>query len=182
MANICVFCSAVDSIKEDYKKDAQELGKLISDKGHNLVYGGSQKGLMGVVALAVKNTSNGSKVIGILPEIFHHLIEIEDEAVKTKDLRDRKATMELRSDAFIALPGGYGTLDEIADVIVLKSLSVHSKPLVLLNTNGFFDKLIDYFKFLQSEGMAYNSNSDVDLFFVANSAEEAMEYLSRELS
>lgn len=128
---ICVFCSSSSAIDAVYFNTAQELGKSIGERGWGLVYGGSDVGLMGAVARSV--TQHSGPVVGVIPQTIHArgiAYETADEMIVTKDLRDRKAEMERRADAFIAMPGGFGTLEEVVEVLTLKQLQLHLKPII----------------------------------------------------
>ena len=144
--SICVFCGSSESVDDGYKVVATELGRAIGKKGIDLVYGGASIGLMGCVARGVHEEKG--KVIGILPEFFRTK-DIEyldaDELIVTKDMRERKAKMDERSDAFIVLPGGVGTLEEAIEILSMRQLKLSDKPLVFINTQGFYDKLNDNF-------------------------------------
>ena len=144
--SICVFCASSESVDDSYKSVATELGRAIGKKGIDLVYGGASIGLMGCVARGVHEEKG--KVIGILPEFFHtkDIGYLDaDELIITKDMRERKAKMDDRSDAFIVLPGGVGTLEEAIEILSMRQLKLSDKPLVFINTQGFYDKLNDTF-------------------------------------
>ena len=144
--SICVFCGSSELVDDSYKVVATELGRAIGKKGIDLVYGGASIGLMGCVARGVHEEKG--KVIGILPDFFR-IKDIEyldaDELIVTKDMRERKAKMDDRSDAFIVLPGGVGTLEEAIEILSMRQLKLSDKPLVFINTQGFYDKLNDTF-------------------------------------
>ena len=144
--SICVFCGSSESVDNSYKSVETELGRAIGKKGIDLVYGGASIGLMGCVARGVHEEKG--KVIGILPEFFHtkdiRYLDA-DELIVTKDMRERKAKMDERSDAFIVLPGGIGTLEEALEILSLRQLKLSDKPLVFINAGGFYDKLNDTF-------------------------------------
>lgn len=141
---------------------ATALGALLAREQLTLVYGGGRVGLMGAVARAVH--AHGGKVIGVIPHYLRKkevAYEESDELIVTKDLRERKAIMEERADAFVALPGGFGTLEEILEILTLKQLEAHGKPVVFLNTNGFFAPLLAMFDRLYEEQFtkrAYSSH------------------------
>jgi uncharacterized protein (TIGR00730 family) len=153
---ICVFCSSSDAVDSIFFETAMALGALISQRNYDLVYGGAQIGLMGALARAAQQ--NGGKVIGVIPESLRRVqgiaYEAADELVVTRDLRERKAVMEARADAFVGLPGGFGTLEEILEVLTLKQLALHAKPIVLVNTGGFYDPLIQVFERIYQERFA----------------------------
>ncbi len=152
---ICVFSSSSDKISPQYFSAAEELGRLIAGQGHALVYGGANVGLMGALARSVHK--NNGKVIGIIPELLKDkevAYEEADELIITKDMRDRKSIMEERSDAFIALPGGFGTLEEVLEILTLRMLKYHQKPVALINTNNFYNNLIELFDQIINENFA----------------------------
>jgi cytokinin riboside 5'-monophosphate phosphoribohydrolase len=145
--NICVFCSSSDAVDGVYGSAAAELGALIGRGGHTLVYGGGRVGLMGAAARAAKE--NGARVIGIIPEFMNRpgVPNLDcDELQYTRDMRERKTRMMEMSDAFVALPGGFGTLEEISEVITQKQFDFLKGPLVAVNTQGFYDRLAAFFE------------------------------------
>ena len=140
---ICVFCSSSSTVPDVYVKATQELGQWIGRNGHTLIYGGSTAGMMGQLSAAVRQS--GGQCIGVIPDFLQAagLANIEDnETIITDSMHLRKAKMIALADVFIALPGGYGTLEEILEVITLKQLQQHNKPIYLYNTNGFYDILL----------------------------------------
>ena len=144
---ICVFCSSSDAVGEGYRRDAAELGRLIGSAGHSLVWGGGDVGLMGAVARGAK--AAGAAVVGVIPSFMNKpgvAYDQADELIVTADMRERKALMEDMAEAFIALPGEFGTLEEITEVITLRTFGVWAKPLVLVNTSGFYDPLRELFE------------------------------------
>lgn len=143
---ICVFCSSSDGIDKAYFEAAKDLGEEIARRGLTLVYGGSDIGLMGELARAAH--AGGAKVVGIIPKALHGKVRAfkgDHELVVTDDLRHRKTLMEMRSQAFVALPGGFGTLEELLEIVTLKQLGHHNKPVVIVNTKSFYDPLIRMF-------------------------------------
>jgi len=141
--SVTVYCSSSSAIPKAYPEAGAALGKAIAQQGWALVYGGNFVGLMATVAQAARDA--GGKVIGITPQLMHDkgLSDTKaDELVVTNDMRDRKALLERRGDAFVALPGGLGTFEELFEIIVGKQLSYHNKPIVLLNVSGYFNPLI----------------------------------------
>ena len=174
--NICVYCSSGNNIDKKYFNIARELGEKIAQNNLGLVYGGSSLGLMGEVS----NTAHkfGAKVLGVVPEkIFNSKIEFskEIELIITKDMRERKKTMELKADAFIAMPGGFGTLEEISEIIVAKQLGYHFKPIVFLNAYGYYEKLFEFFDNFYAEKFAHKNCAD--LYFKADTVDEALKYI-----
>lgn len=146
MRRICVFCGASNGSDPDFQKVTKQLGKAIAEKGFELVYGAGCVGLMGVLADAT--LSAGGKVIGVIPESLvakelAHRGLTELHIVKT--MHERKAMMADLADGFIAMPGGYGTLDEFCEIITWSQLGFHKKPCAILNVKGYFDHLIKFF-------------------------------------
>ncbi len=172
--SIAVFCSSSDAIDKSYVIAAEELGEAIAKRGCDLVYGGGNVGLMG--KLAKKVQEHGGKVTGVIPRAIEHVAyRGADELICSKDLRERKAIMEERSDAFISLPGGFGTLEETMEILTLKQLNFHTKPIVLLNTNGFYDKLFDLFERIYSD--SFTRESYREYYYSTSNPDEAMTYI-----
>ena len=174
--NICVFCSSSNAIPELYFQAAQELGKLIGENHYSIVSGGATVGLMHTVAESARQA--GAISIGIIPESIHNkrLSSPRDhEQIITPNMRDRKYLMRKRSDAFIALPGGFGTLEEILEVITLKQLQYHQKPIVFINTNGFFNALIEQFERAYRE--SFSKEEYKSTYFIAANSAEAIDYI-----
>ena len=147
MTSICVYCSSSNAVDPHYVEAAVEFGMLLGQRGLTLVYGGASIGLMGQLAQAVQRS--GGRVVGVIPQSLRDreiAYEAADELIVTRDLRERKAIMEARADAFVALPGGFGTMEEVLEVLTLKQLQVHAKPIVFLNTAGFYDRLLTVFE------------------------------------
>jgi len=153
MKKICVFCGSSMGYDPIYRKKAEELADYLIANDLTLVYGGADVGLMKI--LADRMLAKNKMVIGIMPT---HLIEKEvahhglTEMIEVESMATRKEKMLEISDAFIALPGGFGTLDEIAEVLVLDQLKIIEKPMGLLNTKNFFDPLVRYFELGVGEG------------------------------
>jgi uncharacterized protein (TIGR00730 family) len=174
--NICVFSSSSNAIADIYFQDARELGFLIAKREHTLVNGGANVGLM--EAVTVSASENGAKTIGIIPEMLRDrslASENSHEVIITPDMQERKARMRDISDAFIALPGGFGTLEEILEVITLRQLTYHTKPIVFINTNGFFDFLFKQFEISYDELFAKPVYRE--LYFVAKNPADALDYI-----
>lgn len=175
--NVCVFASSSSALEKSFYTVANELGTLLAKNGYNIVYGGSRLGLMYACAGAVKE--NGGKIIGIMPERIAGFgcanPDDCDEFVVTEGMRERKALLDSKSDAIIALAGGYGTLEELSEMIVQKQLGYNNKPIVILNTNGFYDNLVRFFEDIIS--MKFANNESRNLYYVANTPKEAIEYL-----
>lgn len=174
--SICVYCSSSDAVDSAYLDAARELGALIGRGGHSLIYGGATVGLMGALAQAVRR--EGGHVTGVIPVLFRDkgiAWHEADELIVTADLRERKADMERRADAFIALPGGFGTLEEIAEVLVLKQLRQHTKPIVFLNTGGFYDPLLAFFEQLYRG--KFSKSEYRKLYFIAPDPAAAIQHV-----
>ena len=175
--NICVYCSSGNEIDDKYFKIAKELGIKIAQNGFGLVHGGRLLGLMGEVA--TNAYENGAKVLGIVPEKLYNVPQInfhkDIELIITKDMRERKQKMEENANAFIALPGGYGTLEEISEIIVGKQLGYHYKPIVFLNVDGYFNKLFEFFDTFYTEEFAAGTPDIIN--HKAESVDDAINYI-----
>ncbi|NLT94299.1 MAG: TIGR00730 family Rossman fold protein [Clostridia bacterium] len=173
---ICVFSSSSSVLDRQYFEAAQELGTKMARRGFGLIFGGGVVGLMGQTARAV-HESNG-RVVGVIPEALNEkgiVYERCDELIVTKGLRERKAIMDERAFAFIALPGGFGTLEELLEIITLKQLRCHNKPIVILNVNGFYNGLIQVFENIIEQRFAKVTSRD--LYHVAENVDEALSYI-----
>ncbi len=151
--NVCVFGASNDSIPKHYIDFAEALGARLAREGYGLVFGAGRTGLMGAAARGAH--SEGGRIIGVIPAklnlpgiYFEHCTE----RIETATMHERKALMEELSEAFIALPGGFGTLEELLEVMTLKQLGYHSKRIVIVNINGYFDELIRQFERCVSDG------------------------------
>ncbi|NOY96753.1 MAG: TIGR00730 family Rossman fold protein [Chlorobi bacterium] len=174
--NICVFSSSSNAIAEHYFEEARVLGELIGKNGHTLINGGANVGLMEASTLAVAQT--GAKTIGVMPERLIRRSLVSDhshEVIVTKDMQERKSRMRDLSDVFIALPGGFGTLEEILEVLTLKQLSYHNKAIVFINTNNFFEHLLKQFELSYAESFAKVQYKK--LYYVADNAHAAIKYI-----
>ncbi len=178
MSNVCVFASSSNNLEKIFYNDASELGRLLGTNGYNIVYGGSRLGMMYVCASAVK--ANGGSIIGIMPQKLYDFgvgnPEDCDEFILTSGMRERKAKMDEISNAVIALAGGFGTLEEISEMIVQKQLGYNNKPIILLNTNGFYDDLKTFFDKMISQNFAKSGSEK--LYYIASNPNDAIEYLN----
>lgn len=173
---ICVFCSSSNFLDEEYYTDAIELGALLGKNNYDIVYGGSTLGLMWACASSVKN--NGGKVYGVMPERLAQMgckTDNCDEFYLAQGMRERKAKMDELSEAVVALPGGFGTLEELSEMFVQKQLGYNKKPIVVLNTKGFYDSLFEFFDKIIEEKFANKIAND--LIYVATTPQEVIEYL-----
>jgi len=174
--SITVYCSSSRHVAPVYFDAATELGRGVASCGWTLVYGGNNLGLMDAVASAARGA--GGKVVGITPKMMadQNIVDpLCDELIVTDTMRQRKALLEERGDAFIALPGGIGTFEEWFEVLVGRTLGYHDKPLVLLNINGYYDPLLAMMehgieqKFIRPHAR--------DAYFVARTPGQAIEHL-----
>lgn len=176
MKNICIYCSSSDSIAPVFFETATQLAAIMARKKHNLVFGGGCVGLMGELARTMHNF--GGMVTGVIPyrlNVEGVCYENCDELIVTKDMRERKHKMDEISDGFIALPGGFGTLEEISEMITGKQLGFHNKPLVFLNTNNFYSPLIDFFEQIYAHNFA--AQDARGLYHITEKPEECIEYI-----
>lgn len=173
---ICVYSSSSDVLDDKYYQEARELGMLMAQNGFDLIYGGGAVGTMWANAKAVKEF--GGKVIGVIPEKLHAICVQNkdcDELHITKCMRSRKEKLDQLSDAVIALAGGFGTLEELSEMIVQKQLGYNSKAIVILNTDGFYDKLLGFFETIIFQKFAAEVSRE--FYYVAKTPKEAIEYL-----
>jgi uncharacterized protein (TIGR00730 family) len=171
--SLCVYCSSSDRLDPKYYALADELGRELVAGGWDLVYGGGKVGMMGTVARSVK--AAGGRVIGVIPDFMcakELAFEDSDELHRVLTMRERKRLMEERADAFIALPGGWGTLEEILEILTLRQLDVLRKPCVFLNQDGFYDDLLRFFGRMVEE--RFNRSSNLGLFHTATTPAEAV--------
>jgi uncharacterized protein (TIGR00730 family) len=156
MRRVCVFCGSNPGLRPAYVEAAKEMGRSLARRGIGMVYGGGRVGLMGAVADSA--LAAGGSVIGIIPE---SLLEKEVAHGRLTELRvvasmhERKAMMADLSDAFIAMPGGYGTFEEFCEVLTWSQLGIHQKPCGLLNVEGYYDKLLALFDHAVAEGFVH---------------------------
>lgn len=170
---ICVFCSA-QNIDEKYSKPALDAVEIFTQAGHDLVWGGSDTGLMKQVADTAQN--NGAKIYGVSVEFLKHKArENADEMTIAADLPARKNLMLEKADAVLVLPGGLGTLDEIFEMLELKKHSIHEKPIVFLNTNGFYDGMYTQLKRMKNDGFIVRELDELVDF--VNGPKEVISYL-----
>ncbi|NLG97007.1 MAG: TIGR00730 family Rossman fold protein [Chloroflexi bacterium] len=154
--NICVYCGSADGVNPVYIEAAFEMGQAIARAGLKLVYGAGKTGLMGAVANGVLQT--GGEVTGVVPVYLNepHLIHSELTRLEVVDnIHQRKARMSELADAFIALPGGYGTFEELFETLTWAQLGLHDKPIGLLNTRNYFDPMTKLVEHTLNEGFIY---------------------------
>lgn len=174
--NIAVFCASSHGSHPEYGIVAGQLGRALAARQIGLIYGGANVGLMKVVAEAA--LADRGHVVGVIPEVLvdlevaHHGVS---ELCITSTMHTRKAMIGERADAFVALPGGFGTFEELFEVLAWHTLKLHAKPIVLLNTNGFYDKLLVFLDHCVTEGVLKPKNREILL--VANTVDELMAVL-----
>ncbi len=165
MKSICVFCGSSIGNDPQFEIQATELGKKLAALGISLVYGGSKIGLMGAVAAGCADS--GGKVIGVIP---HFLDQVEitntdaDELYQTESMHERKMKMSQISEGFIALPGGFGTMDELCEILTWAQLGLVKHPIGLLNINGYFDHLIALFKHMNANQLLKNPDFELLIY------------------
>ncbi|MDR1764213.1 MAG: TIGR00730 family Rossman fold protein [Dysgonamonadaceae bacterium] len=178
---ITVYAASSCKIDETYIDAARELGRLLAKRSITCVYGGGPNGLMGAVADAALDS--GGQVCGVIPQFMIDRGWINrrlTETVVTEGMHERKRIMAERSDALIALPGGIGTLEELFEAMAWRQLGLITKPLVVINTGGFYDSLFDLLQKISDENFMRHENSE--LFSVAKTPEEALEIIDFQLA
>ncbi len=174
---ICVYCSSSNNLDEKFYKMSKELGEKIAKNNYDMVYGGTVVGMMGVIANNA--LQNGSEVIGVIPERIESFGLKHPKLAKvivTKDMRERKATMEKYADAFVAAPGGFGTFEEIFEIIVAKQLNYHNKPIIFLNFDNYYFEMFKMFEVVYKNRFAKEEMKS--LYYIANSVDEIFEYIN----
>lgn len=176
MKQICVFGSSSEQIDRSYLRTAEELGKQLAQRDYGVIFGAGKYGIMGAVSRGV--IAEGGSLLGISPDFFVELnVLVEDygELILTPTMRERKALMEDKADAFVICAGGIGTLEEFFEVITLKQLGRHQKPIIILNTNGFYDPMIEMMdKSVKDNFMSQNVHK---LYTVVDTIDEVFEKL-----
>jgi uncharacterized protein (TIGR00730 family) len=176
--SVCVYCGSRAGANERYAQDAEALGTALAEGGMRLVYGAGDVGLMGTVARAAM--AAGGRTFGVIPE---HLLKLEvgkrdlDTFIVTETMHERKKVMVMNADAIVVLPGGAGSLDEFFEALTWRQLGLHSKPIFLLNSAGYWDKLADLLHHIVSQGFA--DSSLLDFFKVVDDVPALMSGLYR---
>lgn len=178
--NICVYGAASSLINDSYIEAGKDLGRRMVERGHGLVFGGGQNGMMGALARGV-HEKNGY-ILGVIPEFFHEggaEVSYKEctEYIYTDTMRERKRLLEEKSDAFIISPGGIGTLDEFFEILTLKQLGRHNKAIAMYNINGFYNEL----DMMMNTSIAEKFITDdcKDLYKVFNNADEMLDYIEK---
>jgi uncharacterized protein (TIGR00730 family) len=141
---LCLFGAASDAVPQVYITEIESLGEALAARGHSLLFGGGSTGMMGAAARGVHRL--GGRIVGVAPSFFDRpgvLSELCDERIITQTMDERKAILEERADAFIVAPGGIGTLDEFFEVLTLKQLGRHQKPIIIYNVRGYYTPLLE---------------------------------------
>lgn len=174
MKSIAVFCGASISSDPVINKQAYNFGQVLAEQNLQLIYGGAKIGVMGEVASAMLN--NGGKAIGVIPdfltskEVVHTYLS---ELIITETMHERKLKMHELSDAIVALPGGFGTLEELFEMLTWAQLGLHKKPIGILNINGFYDDLLHFIETMIDKGLLKPDQKQ--LLLVADTTEELLE-------
>ncbi len=174
--NICVYGASSDLIDNSFISAGELLGKRMAQRGHNLVFGAGGAGMMGAVARGV--TAGKGKIKGVVPNFFNVdgiLYDKCDELVRTETMRERKQIMEDSCDAFITTAGGIGTFEEFFEMLTLKQLGRHDKPMVVLNTNGYYNEMLEMMK--QAMEKKFLFDAVAELYFVTDDIEQALDYI-----
>ncbi|MEW4059336.1 TIGR00730 family Rossman fold protein [Bacillus siamensis] len=178
MKTICVFAGSNPGVNEEYKRKAAELGEYMAEQGIALVYGGSRVGLMGTVADALM--AGGGKAVGVMPsglfsgEIVHQNLT---ELIEVSGMHERKAKMSELADGYIAMPGGFGTYEELFEVLCWAQIGIHQKPIGLYNVNGYFEPMMKMVKYSIQEG--FSNESHLKLIHSSSHPDELIEQMNR---
>lgn len=173
---ICIYGASSNAIDKAFIDAGEKLGAEIAQRGQTVVFGGGAAGLMGAVARGAE--AAGGEIIGICPSFFNVdgvLFQNCTEMIYTKTMSERKTLLEDMSDAFIVTPGGIGTFDEFFETITLRQLCIHTKPIAILNTNGYFDPMITMLQSAVDKGFMPKEN--MNLFFASDSSTEILNFL-----
>ncbi|MBO5213712.1 MAG: TIGR00730 family Rossman fold protein [Clostridia bacterium] len=175
---LCVYGAASTAIDKKYITETETLGRQIADRGHSLVFGGGGNGLMGAAARGVRD--GGGSIIGVIPEFFREegieaLCDFCDELIFTETMRERKQIMEDNADGFIVVPGGIGTFEEFYEILTLKQLCRHQKPIAIYNINGYYNEMLQFMRKSIEEG--FIRENCMDLFYVTDDMDDLFRYL-----
>ena len=173
---ICIYGASGDNIRKEYFEAAEEMGRLIAEGGHSLVFGGGASGLMGACARGV--SAGGGEIIGVAPRFF----DVDDILYKdctrfiyTETMRERKQLMEDESDAFIVLPGGIGTFEEFFEILTLKQLCRHKKPIGIYNIRGYYNELVVAMEAAMQKG--FIRENCAELYHITDNPAELLSYI-----
>lgn len=175
--NICVYGAASKTISAKHVENIEKLGKVLAQRGHSLVFGGGANGAMGAAARGARD-GKAKKIIGVIPKFFNVdgvLFKECTDVIYTETMRQRKKVLEDSSDAFIVAPGGIGTFDEFFEILSLKQLSRMNKPIVIYNSLGYYDPLIEMLN-VAIEGN-FMSEKNLELFKTTADVDELFDYI-----
>ncbi len=176
MKNICVFCSSSEDLDDKYHQVARKMGEELGKRNQHLIHGAGSIGLMGEMMRSA--AKNGCKVTGVVPERLNRKNIVSDEfqtLVVTLDMKERKEYMRQHADAFITLPGGFGTLEEVMEILTLKQLKYHTKPIVFVNPYNFYSPLLQQFEVFYKEN--FTNESYKELYYICETPEQALKYI-----
>lgn len=179
--SVCIYCSSSEHVDKRFVDVAADVGRGIAARGWAMVYGGGGIGLMGAIAHAA--LAGGAHVTGVIPHLLADrelaLLEVS-ELIRTTTMRERKQIMDDRADAFLVLPGGIGTLEELVEIVSLRQLGYHDRPIVVLDAEGFWDPLREQVERMERHGMLHAPREE--LWSYANTATEALDLIDRRSS
>ncbi len=173
---ICIYGASSNIIDDIYINAGENLGKAIAKSNHDLVFGGGAEGLMGAVARGTYN--GGGTIIGICPSFFNvdgALFTNCTKMIYTETMRERKQLLEETADAFIITPGGIGTFDEFFEIFTLRQLGVHKKPIAILNTNGYYNSLIDMLN--NTVNQKFMPIENMNLLYISENPDDIIDYI-----
>lgn len=172
--NICVYCASSENIDKSYLSAGEEFGEALAENRHRLIFGAGKYGVMGAVARGC--LSKGGDIIGVIPHFFDDIdvMFTECRIIHTTTMRERKQIMENKSDAFVMMPGGIGTFEEFFEILTLKQLERHRKPIAVYNVNGYYDSMMSMLERAVSEG--FMSEKCLKLFFISDNKDEIFKY------
>ena len=173
---ICVFCASSETIDKSYLLTGERFGEMLAEQGHTLVFGAGKYGVMGAVARGLRR--KGGKALGVIPAFFNEseVAFTDCELIYTETMRERKQIMEDNSSAFVIMPGGIGTFEEFFEILTLKQLRRHTKPIVIYNVNGYYDSMLNMIDTAIAEN--FMDEKCRNLYYVSDSADKVFEYLS----
>ncbi len=175
---LCVYGAASPTIDAEYIQKVEKMGKEMAERGHSLVFGGGGNGLMGAVARGIH--AGGGYIVGVIPKFFRHeaveaICDFCNELIEPDTMRERKQIMEDNADAFIITPGGIGTYEEFFEILTLKQLCRHQKPIAVYNINGYYDGLTQVMQTAVRQN--FIKENCMELFFVTDNLEALFDYL-----
>lgn len=178
---ICVYGAASPTIDEEYKRIVEDMGEVLSKRGHSLVFGGGGNGLMGAAAKGFRK--GNAHILGVIPTFFRdetveEICDFCDELIMPETMRERKQIMEDNADAFLVVPGGIGTYEEFFEILTLKQLCRHNKPIAIYNIMGYYDSLHEVMK--QAIGKSFIRDNCLDLYKITDNLDAIIEYIEDE--